>query len=80
MVFESIPNFDQYVIVSVVLFIVGLFSVMLYEKSSSSSTNKQEKSSSSSSSLSNMATTAPSEKEEKYSVKGKNKQQKDKTY
>ena len=37
-------------------------------------------SSSSSSSLSNMATTAPSEKEEKYSVKGKNKQQKDKTY
>ena len=37
-------------------------------------------SSSSSSSLSNMATTAPSKKEEKYSVKGKNKQQKDKTY
>jgi hypothetical protein len=31
-------------------------------------------SSSSSSSLSNMATTAPSGKEEKYSVKGKNKQ------
>ena len=37
-------------------------------------------SSSSSSSLSNMATTTPSEKEEKYSVRGKNKQQKDKTY
>ena len=37
-------------------------------------------SSSSSSSLSNMATTVPSEKEEKYSVKSKNKQQKDKTY
>ena len=34
----------------------------------------------SSSSLSNMATTAPSEKEEKYSVKGTNKQQEDKAY
>jgi hypothetical protein len=46
MVFESIPNYDQYVFVSVVLFIVGLFSVMVYEKSnasSSSSANKQEK-------------------------------------
>ena len=32
------------------------------------------------SSLSSMATTAPSEKEEKYSIKDKNKQQKDKTY
>ena len=37
-------------------------------------------SSSSSSSFSHMATTAPSKKEEKYSVKAKNKQQKDKTY
>ena len=37
-------------------------------------------SSSSSTSLSNKATKAPSEKGEKYSVKGKNKQQKDKTY
>jgi hypothetical protein len=34
----------------------------------------------SSSSLSNMATTTSSKKEEKYSIKGKNKQQKDKTY
>jgi hypothetical protein len=42
MVFESIPNFDQYVIVAVGLFIVGMFSVMVYEKSNSSSTNKQE--------------------------------------
>jgi hypothetical protein len=42
MVFESIPNFDQYVVVAVGLFIVGLFSVMVYEKSNSSSTNKQE--------------------------------------
>ncbi|HEX5187268.1 MAG TPA: hypothetical protein VFV86_10305 [Nitrososphaeraceae archaeon] len=46
MVFESIPKFDQYVVVAVVLFIVGLFSVMLYEKSngsavSSSSTGKK---------------------------------------
>lgn len=46
MVFESIPNFDQFVVVSVGLFIVGLFSVMVYEKSNSSSTNKQEKQSS----------------------------------
>ena len=47
MVFESIPNFDQYVVVAVGLFIVGLFSVMVYEKSnSSSSSNKQEKQSS----------------------------------
>jgi len=36
--------------------------------------------SSSSSSLSSIATTVPSEKEEKYSVRGKSKQQKDKTY
>ena len=54
-IFESIPNFDQYVIVAVVLFIVGLFSVMLYEKSngsasSSSSTGKSEKKQQSSSS------------------------------
>jgi hypothetical protein len=42
MVFESIPNFDQYVVVAVGLFIVGMFSVMVYEKSNSSSTNKQE--------------------------------------
>ena len=35
---------------------------------------------SSSSSFSNMATTVPSEKGGKYSVKGTNKQQKDKTY
>jgi hypothetical protein len=49
MVFESIPNFDQYVVVAVGLFIVGLFSVMVYEKSnSSSSTNKQEEKRSSS--------------------------------
>ena len=34
----------------------------------------------SSSSLSNKPTTAPSEKGEKYSIKGTNKQQKDKTY
>ena len=46
MVFESIPNFDQYVVVAVGLFIVGLFSVMVYEKSNSSSANKQEKQSS----------------------------------
>ena len=37
-------------------------------------------SSSSSTSLSNKPTTAPSKKGEKYSVKGTNKQQKDKTY
>jgi hypothetical protein len=37
MAFESIPNFDQYVFVAVVLFIIGLFSVMVYEKSNSSS-------------------------------------------
>ena len=37
-------------------------------------------SSSSSSSFSDMATTAPSEKGEKYSVKGTNKQQEDKAY
>ena len=37
-------------------------------------------SSSSSSSFSDMATTAPSEKGEKYSVKGINKQQEDKAY
>ena len=37
-------------------------------------------SSSSSTSLSTKATTAPSKKGEKYSVTGKNKQQKDKTY
>jgi hypothetical protein len=47
MAFESIPNFDQYIVVSVVLFIVGLFSVMVYEKSNSSSASasadKQEK-------------------------------------
>ena len=46
--FESIPNFDWYVFVAVILFIVGLFSVMLYEKSngsalSSSPTGKPEK-------------------------------------
>jgi uncharacterized membrane protein len=49
MAFESIPNFDQYIVVAVVLFIVGLFSVMVYEKSNSSSASasasadKQEK-------------------------------------
>lgn len=43
MVFESIPNFDQFVVVSVGLFIVGLFSVMVYEKSDSSSSDKKEK-------------------------------------
>jgi hypothetical protein len=43
MVFESIPNFDQYVFVSVVLFIVGLFSVMVYEKSNSSSVKAEKK-------------------------------------
>ncbi|HEY9485698.1 MAG TPA: hypothetical protein VFC05_15185 [Nitrososphaeraceae archaeon] len=48
MVFESIPNYDQYVFVAVGLFIVGLLSVMVYERSNSSS-NKQEKRSSSSS-------------------------------
>jgi hypothetical protein len=36
MAFESISNFDQYIVVAVVLFIVGLFSVMVYEKSNSS--------------------------------------------
>lgn len=39
MAFESIPNFDQYVFVAVVLFIIGLFSVMVYEKSNSSSSS-----------------------------------------
>jgi hypothetical protein len=43
MVFESIPNFDQFVVVSVGLFIIGLFSVMVYERSNSSSSDKQEK-------------------------------------
>ena len=33
MVFESIPNYDQYVFVAVGLFIVGLLSVMVYERS-----------------------------------------------
>ncbi|MCJ7637230.1 MAG: hypothetical protein MUO21_07040 [Nitrososphaeraceae archaeon] len=47
MVFESIPNFDQYVFVAVGLFIVGLLSVMVYERSNSSSSDKQEKQSSS---------------------------------
>ena len=42
MVFESIPNYDQYVFVAVGLFIVGLLSVMVYERSNSSS-DKQEK-------------------------------------
>ncbi len=37
MAFESIPNFDQYVFVAVVLFIIGLLSVMVYERSNSSS-------------------------------------------
>ena len=54
-IFPSIPNFDWYVFVAVILFIVGLFSVMLYEKSngsalSSSSTGKPEKKQQSSSS------------------------------
>ncbi len=47
MVFEAIPNFDQYVFVAVGLFIVGLLAVMVYERSNSSSSDKQEKQSSS---------------------------------
>ncbi|HEX6067644.1 MAG TPA: hypothetical protein VFZ05_02480 [Nitrososphaera sp.] len=35
MVGEAIANFDSYVYVAVGLFVVGLFAVMVYEKTSS---------------------------------------------
>ncbi len=35
MVGETIANFDSYVIVAVGLFVVGLFAVMVYERSDS---------------------------------------------
>lgn len=42
MVFESIPNFDSYVWVAVGLFVIGLFSVMIYEKSNTSDIKDQD--------------------------------------
>jgi hypothetical protein len=35
MVGEVIPNFDSYTWISVGLFVIGLFAVMVYERSSS---------------------------------------------
>jgi hypothetical protein len=40
MAIESISNFDTYVWVAVGLFITGLFSIMVYEKSNSQSNGK----------------------------------------
>ena len=42
MVGEAIANFDSYVIVAVGLFIVGLFAVMVYERSSAKSKREQQ--------------------------------------
>jgi hypothetical protein len=39
---ETIANFDSYVIVAVGLFIVGLFAVMVYERSSSKAKRDQQ--------------------------------------
>ncbi|MDQ3883927.1 MAG: hypothetical protein M3239_00600 [Thermoproteota archaeon] len=39
---EAIANFDSYVIVAVGLFIVGLFAVMVYERSSSKAKREQQ--------------------------------------
>ena len=39
---EAIANFDSYVIVAVGLFIVGLFAVMVYERSSSKEKRDQQ--------------------------------------
>jgi hypothetical protein len=41
MVGEAIANFDSYVWVAAGLFVVGLFAVMVYEKSSSKSKQQQ---------------------------------------
>ncbi|AIF83133.1 hypothetical protein NTE_01060 [Candidatus Nitrososphaera evergladensis SR1] len=42
MVGEAIANFDPYVGVAIGLFVVGLFAVMVYEKSSSSKSKHQQ--------------------------------------
>jgi hypothetical protein len=42
MAVEAIANFDSYVIVAVGLFIVGLFAVMVYERSSSKTKREQQ--------------------------------------
>ena len=42
MVGEVIANFDSYVIVAVGLFIVGLFAVMVYERSSAKAKREQQ--------------------------------------
>ncbi|AIC16740.1 hypothetical protein [Nitrososphaera viennensis] len=42
MVGEAIANFDPYVGVAIGLFVVGLFAVMVYEKSSSKSKQQQQ--------------------------------------
>jgi hypothetical protein len=42
MVGEAIANFDPYVGVAIGLFVVGLFAVMVYEKSGSSKSKQQQ--------------------------------------
>ncbi|MEO9362405.1 MAG: hypothetical protein ABI348_00760 [Nitrososphaera sp.] len=42
MVGEAIANFEPYVGVAIGLFVVGLFAVMLYEKSSGKSKQQQQ--------------------------------------
>jgi hypothetical protein len=41
MVGEAIANFDSYIYVAVGLFVVGLFAVMVYEKTSSRAKHPQ---------------------------------------
>ena len=41
MVGEAIANFDSYIAVAIGLFVVGLFAVMVYERSSSKSRQQQ---------------------------------------
>ncbi len=42
MVFESISNFDNYVGIAIVLFIIGLLSTMAYEKSNIKPKNSKQ--------------------------------------
>jgi hypothetical protein len=39
---EAIANFDSYVMVAVGLFIIGLFAVMVYERSSTKAKREQQ--------------------------------------
>jgi len=42
MAFESISNFDNYILIAIGLFIVGLLSTMIYEKSNIRTKNQKQ--------------------------------------